>query len=135
VTDTERARLRAGMPGLKHRAKTLVDLAESARFYVQRPQALTPKAAKMLDEAARERLSRLHDTLAEVSDWREEALESLVRERADAEGVKLGKLAQPLRAALTGTTVSPGIFEVMAALGPDEVLARLAAPPATIAEA
>jgi glutamyl-tRNA synthetase len=134
VTDTERARLHAGMPGLKHRAKTLVDLAESARIYVERPRALTPKAAKMLDAEARDRLSRLHATLADVSDWRADVLEPLVREQAEAEGLKLGKLAQPLRAALTGTTVSPGIFEVMAAMGRDEVLARLASPPTSVTE-
>ena len=135
VTDAARARIRAGMPGLKHRAGTLVDLADSACIYVERPSALTPKAAKMLDADARERLGRLRARLAEVRDWREDVLEPLVREQAEAEGLKLGKLAQPLRAALTGTTVSPGIFEVMAAMGRAEVLDRLESPPEAVAEA
>jgi glutamyl-tRNA synthetase len=129
LSEVERARLEPGMNGLKQRAKTLNDLAENARIYVERPVALTPKAAKQLDDAARERLGRLRGRLADVTDWREETLDEAVRAFAEDEEQKLGKVAQPLRAALTGTTVSPGIFEVMAVLGQTEVLARLANPP------
>ncbi len=134
LDDAERSRVRAGMPGLKQRAKTLVDLADNARIYVVRPQALTPKAAKHLNDDARARLDRLRGQLAAIDAWSEAALEDLVRQAAEAEGVGLGKLAQPLRAALTGSTVSPGIFEVMAAMGREEVLARLATPPTETAE-
>jgi glutamyl-tRNA synthetase len=122
-----RARLEAGMAGLKPRATTLVDLAERARFYVApRPIALDANAAKLLDRPARERLAALAETLRDVASWDEAGLEAAVRAQAEAAGVKLGQLAQPLRAALTGSTASPGIFEVMAALGQQEVLARLA---------
>ncbi|RDD62124.1 glutamate--tRNA ligase [Ferruginivarius sediminum] len=127
VTAEERGRLLRGMDGLKQRAKTLVELAENAEFYVARPQALTPKAAKQLDDDARGRLARLQVRLDGLDDWSETAIEEAVRRFAEDEDLKLGKVAQPLRAALTGSTVSPGIFEVMAVLGRTETLARLAA--------
>mgnify|MGYP006421842405 CR=1 FL=1 len=125
LAEAERARLRAGMEGLKHRARRLDDLAEAARIYVARPETATPKAAKLLDAEARARLDRLAAVLRTVSPWDTESLEAAVRAFAEAEGVKLGKVAQPLRAAMTGSTVSPGIFEVLAVLGRDESLARL----------
>jgi glutamyl-tRNA synthetase len=122
-----RARLVAGMAGLKPRATTLVDLAASAKFYVaDRPLALNDKAAKLLDPAARERLGGLLPALHALEGWNEQALEHVVRHHADAEGLKLGQVAQPLRAALTGSNTSPGIFEVMAVLGRQEAMARLA---------
>jgi len=122
-----RARLVAGMAGLKPRATTLVDLAASAKFYVaNRPLALNEKATKLLDPAARERLGGLLPVLDALEGWDEQALEDVVRHHADAEGLKLGQVAQPLRAALTGSSTSPGIFEVMAVLGQQEVIARLA---------
>lgn len=124
----ERDCLTRAMPGLKQRAKTVKELAESARFYVERPTTLTNKAAKLLDEEARDRLKALRRRLTAVSDWSETELENEVRRYAEAEDVKLGKIAQPLRAALTGSTVSPGIFEVMAVLGRDETLNRLERP-------
>jgi len=119
------ARLLAGMAGLKTRARRLDDLAEAARIYVERPQAATPKAAKLLDAEARQRLDRLAAVLRTVSPWDADSLEAAVRAFAETEGVKLGKIAQPLRAAVTGSTVSPGIFEVLAVLGREESLARL----------
>jgi glutamyl-tRNA synthetase len=126
VDEVGRARLLAGMAGLKPRATTLVDLAERARFYVApRPIALDPNAAKLLDQPARERLAALAEALRQLASWDEAGLETAVRAQAEAAGVKLGQLAQPLRAALTGRTASPGIFEVMAVLGREEVLARL----------
>ncbi len=121
------ARLEAGMPGLKPRASTLVELAASATFYVAaRPLALSERAAQLLDAAGRERLAGLVPALEAVAQWQPAALEQVVREHALALDLKLGQVAQPLRAALTGSTASPGIFEVMAVLGPEETLARIA---------
>ena len=123
----ETDRLRRAMAGLKGRAKTLVELAEAARFYVQaRPLALEAKAAALLASGGRATLGRLAPALAAMSDWAAPALESAVRAFADANRLKLGDVAQPLRAALAGSLVSPPIFDVMAALGRDEALGRLA---------
>jgi glutamyl-tRNA synthetase len=114
------------MPGLKARAKTLVELAENARFYVEhRPIRRDPKAEALLTSEARMLLSSLRPKLA-ASPWEPGALEEAVRRQADGMGLKLGALAQPLRAALSGSTTSPPIFEVMAVLGRDETLGRLA---------
>ena len=127
IDEAARARLVAGMAGLKPRASTLVELAERAKFYVDaRPIPLDENAAKLLDGPARERLAGLTEALRAVRSWDEAGLEASVRAQAEAGGVRLGQLAQPLRAALTGATASPGIFEVMAVLGREEVLARLA---------
>ena len=126
LDDGERDRLRRAMPGLKQRAKTLVDLASSAAFYVHpRPLPLDPKAAKLLDPAARESLAGLAPVLTSVEPFAEAELEAAARAHAERQGIGFGKLAQPLRAALTGRSVSPGLFEVMAILGRDEVLKRL----------
>ncbi len=122
----EYARLRAAMPELKLRAKTLVDLAENARFYVERrPIPIDAKAADLLTPEARKRLAELVPALHEGL-WEPTRLEAAVRARAEQDGVKLGAIAQPLRAALTGSTTSPPIFEVMAVLGREESLGRLA---------
>lgn len=120
-------RLTSAMPGLKPRATTLNDLAAAARFYVA-PRPIQPdaKAEKLLSSDARDHLADLIVPLQSLQDWDEEALEGLVRTAAETMDLKLGKLAQPLRAALTGSTASPGLFEVMSLLGRDEVLARLA---------
>jgi glutamyl-tRNA synthetase len=126
VPDSERERLLKAMPGLKPRAKTIVELAEKARFYVApRPIRPAPEAAKLLSEEARGLLGALEAGLA-GTEWQATALEQKLRDFAAAKGVKLGAVAQPLRAALTGTTASPGIFEVMEVLGPDETLGRIA---------
>jgi glutamyl-tRNA synthetase len=120
------ARLQAGMAGLKPRATTLVDLAARATFYVAtRPLTLSQKAAQLLDPSARERLACLLPALASLPVWEEAALEQAVRSRAEALGIRLGLIAQPLRAALTGSDASPGIFEVMVVLGRKEVLGRI----------
>jgi glutamyl-tRNA synthetase len=122
-----RARLVAAMPGLKPRASTLVDLAASAKFYVAaRPLVLSEQAMKVLDAPACALLADLRPALEAVAVWNEQALEEAVREFAQASDLKLGQVAQPLRAALTGSTTSPGLFEVMAVLGRGEALARLA---------
>ena len=83
-------------------------------------------ARRLLDADAKANLAALCEPLAALSDWTEETLEQAVRSFAEARGLKLGKVAQPLRAALTGSSASPGLFEVMAILGRDETLARIA---------
>jgi len=123
----DEAVLLRAMPGLKERAKTLVELAESAAFYLRtRPIRGDDKALRLLDENARKALSEFAKTLAAVQEWRQDVLEAAARQSAEVAGLALGKLAQPLRAALTGTTVSPPIFAVMEILGRDESLARIA---------
>jgi glutamyl-tRNA synthetase len=126
LDDADRSRLRNGMAGLKARAKTIVELAESARFYVaRRPLALDDKADRLLTAESRAMLAELDGELAETA-WSAEALEALVRALATRRGTKLGAIAQPLRAALAGSTVSPPIFEVMAVLGREETRGRIA---------
>jgi glutamyl-tRNA synthetase len=122
----QRRRLAAAMPGLKERAKTLVELIQSAYFiYAARPLALDAKAQALIDEGARHRLADLLPRLCDLSAWEPASLETSVRGFADAAGVKLGQVAQPLRAALTGRAMSPGLFDVMTVLGRDECLARI----------
>jgi glutamyl-tRNA synthetase len=121
-----RRRLRAGMPGLRERSKTLNDLIELARYtYVARPVDLDDRALKVLDGDARALLAALAAELATLDPFSAEAIEFVVRAFADRRGVKLGALAQPLRAALSGRTISPGVFEMMAVLGRAESLARI----------
>ena len=126
ISDEAPNRLRMGMPGLKERATTLLDLTESAAFYARvRPLPPGDKAAKLLDDTARGHLKGLRERLVELREWNNGSLEALVRRFAGEEGLKLGQLAQPLRAALTGATISPPVFEVMRVLGRDETLGRL----------
>jgi len=120
-----REKLLAAMPGLKERAKTLVELLDSAYYlYAERPLHPDEKAASLLADG-RSRLAGLDAKLDAVSDWSAQSVEAVVREHAEANGVKLGQVAQPLRAALTGRATSPGLFDVMAVLGKDETLLRL----------
>ena len=122
----ERDRLAAAMPGLKPRAKTLVELAGNARFYVERrPIPRDSKADALLTPEARKLLAAVIPRLM-ASAWEPRVLEEAVRHQAEGLGLKLGALAQPLRAALSGGTTSPPIFEVMAVLGREETLGRLA---------
>ena len=115
------------MPELKARANTLLQLADGARFlFAERPLDMDDAAAALLDEQARRLLRAAHDKLAALANWDVPSLEAAIREVAEGAGLKLGKLAQPLRAALTGRTTSPGIFDVLALLGRDETLARIA---------
>jgi glutamyl-tRNA synthetase len=122
-----REKLLAAMPGLKERAKTLVELIDSAAYlYAKRPLALEDKAAALLDDEARRRLGLLAQSLATAAEWSAASSEAAVRAFAEEQGLKLGQVAQPLRAALTGKTTSPGLFDVLEVLGKDECLARLA---------
>jgi len=120
------ALLTRAMPELKSRAHDLNQLAEGAEFlFAVRPLAIDEKAAALLTEEARAHLAAAHAALARVANWDHDATDAAVREVAETAGLKLGKLAQPLRAALTGKTTSPGIFDVLALLGKDESLARI----------
>jgi len=119
-------RLASALPSLKERAKTLMDLVDGAGYLLTtRPLALDEKAAKVLDPDARTTLARLLEQFENVADWQAVKLEAIVRDFAEKNGQKLGKIAQPLRAALAGKTVSPPVFDVMAVLGRDEALARI----------
>jgi glutamyl-tRNA synthetase len=120
-----RRRLLDGMAGLKTRAKTVAELAASARFYVRpRPLPLDEAAQKLLSRDGRAALAALLPRLA-GGEWSATALEAEIRQAAEARAVKLGALAQPLRAALAGANVSPPIFEVMTVLGREETLGRI----------
>ncbi|MEO5373578.1 MAG: glutamate--tRNA ligase [Alphaproteobacteria bacterium] len=120
------SRIRGGMASLKVRARTLLELADSALFYARsRPLVLDDKARRQLDEAGRALLATVAAGLAAAPEWTARVLEEDARRRAEDQGLKLGGIAQPLRAALTGSTTSPPIFEVMELLGRDETLARI----------
>ena len=120
------ALLTRAMPVLKVRAHDLNELAEGARFlFARRPLALTEKAQALLDDAGRGVLALVSEALHGETDWTIEALEATTKALAERLGLGLGKLAQPMRAALTGTTTSPGIFDVLILLGRDEALARI----------
>jgi glutamyl-tRNA synthetase len=119
-------RLLAAMSGLKERAKTLVELIDSANYVlVDRPLELDEKARELLSPEGRAIVARMLKLLEAIEHWTVEATEAALRAYAEREGLKLSALAQPLRAALTGRGASPGIFEVLAVLGKAESLARL----------
>jgi glutamyl-tRNA synthetase, bacterial family len=126
LNDTRREQLVQAMPGLKERAKTLVELLDGAQFlFADRPLTLDEKAAALLDDEARKMLGELLVELEAIAEWSAESTEAVVRDFAERTGRKLGKVAQPLRAALCGRTTSPGIFDVLAVLGREESLARI----------
>jgi glutamyl-tRNA synthetase len=132
LNDTTRAQLLQAMPSLKERAKTLIELVDSAYFiFADRPLQIEPKAAALLSAENRELIGRLRAVLETVTPWTAETTEAAMRSLAEANNLKLGAVAQPLRAALTGRTTSPGIFDVLAVLGREECLARLADQAAT----
>jgi glutamyl-tRNA synthetase len=124
--NAKRAQLLAAMPGLKARAKTLNELLDGAMFlFAERPLTLDAKAAQIIESGGGVRLAELAPRLAALDVWSADTTEAAVRDLSATTGVKLGELAQPLRAALTGRTTSPGIFDVLAILGKEESLARL----------
>jgi len=126
LTPDVRDRLMHALGGLKERAKTLTDLLESAAYvWAQRPLDVDEKAAKVLDADARARLGALADIFAALDDWTAAGTEAAVRAYAEQHELKLGKVAQPLRCALTGRTTSPPVFDVLETLGRDESLARI----------
>jgi glutamyl-tRNA synthetase len=126
VTADQRELLVRAMPELKARAHDLHKLAEGARFlFDRRPLAMDPAAEALLTPESRALLKAAHGALSSVESWEHDPLEQAIRDVAEREGVKLGKLAQPLRAALTGRTTSPGIFDVLVLLGQGESLKRI----------
>lgn len=126
LSDDLREKLTLAMPGLKERAKTLIELLDSA-YYLTAARPLVPdeKAKALLSEEGRARIAAVLPALEALPDWSAAATEGAVRQYAEAAGCKLGQVAQPLRAALTGRTTSPPLFDVMAVLGRTESLARL----------
>ena len=128
LNDGQRDILVQAMASLKPRAKTLNEIAEGAEFLFKScPLDFDEKASALLDEPARALLTKTADALQSVPSWTVEAIEDVIRRVAEDAGLGLGKVAQPLRAALTGRTVSPGIFDVLFLLGKEESLERLTA--------
>jgi glutamyl-tRNA synthetase len=126
MTPALRAKLLMAMPGLKERAKTLVELFDATRFlWASRPLDLNDQAKVLLTPEAKTVTAALLPELAAIAEWTPAAIETVVRGYAERAGFKLGAVAQPLRASLTGRTTSPPIFDVLAVLGKDESLARL----------
>jgi glutamyl-tRNA synthetase len=127
ISGESQQKLVRAMPELKARAHTINELADGAQFlFAARPLEIEDSAASLLAGDPRSLLEAAHRSLAALAEWDSASLEACIREVAEANGVKLGKLAQPLRVALTGRTTSPGIFDVLALLGRDESLARIA---------
>ena len=126
LTDSDTALLQRTMPELKKRANNLNDLAASSLFYLRsRPIPMDEGAAKLLASATPALLDRARARFAAQDDWTAAALEQVARELAESEAAKLGQIAQPLRAAVTGSAQSPGLFEVLEVLGRQEVLGRI----------
>ena len=126
LTDSQKEILPTAMPQLKERAKTLVELAEASLFFFSaRPLQLNDKAEKLIHDGGSEVLADILPRLETLAEWNQEGLEDLAKAYAEEKDLKLGKVAQPLRVALSGSTVSPPIFEAMVALGRDESLGRI----------
>ena len=121
------ALLTRAMASLKQRARHMNELSDGATFlFDTRPLAMDERAAALLEGGAPDLLAAAHAQLSKLTAWSAESTERAVREVAEGQGAKLGQVAQPLRAALTGRATSPGIFDVLALLGRDESLARIA---------
>ena len=126
MTEADWKRLQDAMPGLKERAKTLAELIAGADYlFAVRPLLIESDAQKLLGPEGTAALKGVLTVLEAAKEWQAPALESAMKSHAEAVGLKLGKLAQPLRAALTGRATSPGIFDVLVSLGRDEALARV----------
>ncbi len=126
LTDASQQTLLKGLPVLKERAKTLVELVDSAQFIVNmRPLPIDEKAATIIKNLDDGFLSKLEAKLSLVTEWNHDNIKEAVKAFADEQGLKLGKVAPALRAALTGTTVSPGIFDVLEILGKTETIGRI----------
>ena len=126
LSEQEIGVLKNAIGELKNREKNLIDLADSAKFlFVKRPLDVIPKAAKALNDDSKVILKKIHDDLNTLESWNRDALQTAIEEFVEREEVGFGKVAQPLRAALTGSNVSPGISEVLDWLGKDESLFRI----------
>jgi glutamyl-tRNA synthetase len=127
LDEGQKGLLLRAMPELKARAHDLNQIAEGAHFlFAGRPIEMDDAAAALLTPEARGLLKLAHDALSALDDWTHDSTEASIRSVADQAGVKLGKLAQPLRAALTGRAASPGIFDVLVLLGKGESASRIA---------
>ena len=114
------------MPVLKERAKNLHEIADMGQFLItKRPLTLAAKAAKALTPGTRAHLAALSLRLASLENWQHEAIEAEIRAFLADHDLKMGDIAPALRAALTGTLASPGIFDIVALLEKTEVLGRL----------
>lgn len=126
LNDKNRAEFLKAMPELKERAKTLVELIDNASFiFADRPLKLDEKASNLLNADGKAILKAVYPVLAACTEWDKEKLDHAIRQYAEQAQLKLGKVAQPLRAALTGRAVSPGVFDVLVVLGREESLARI----------
>lgn len=125
VDELGKTRLTRGMHGLKQRAKTLIELAANAAFYIKRQDPMHEKAVKLLEGDGKSMVDNVVNLIQPMHDWKAESLEAAIKNYAETSGVKLGNIAQPVRAALSGSNVSPPIFEVMEVLGKEETLTRL----------
>ncbi|MDX1975431.1 MAG: glutamate--tRNA ligase [Rickettsiales bacterium] len=118
--------LTKAMPGLKQRAKNVNELAENASFYITaRPIACDDKAKEILDKGGREMIKALLPQFEALNEWSHDSIQALCRQFSEQSGQKLGNIMQPLRAAITGKTTSPSMFEVMEILGKSETIGRL----------
>ena len=127
LNEKQRAQILSAMPTLKERAKTLIELAAGTKFITAtRPLDINEKAAAILENGGTDILANLQPHLVALDEWDTDSIEAAIREFSESAELKLGKVAQPLRAALTGTNVSPGVFDVMVVLGKDECISRLA---------
>lgn len=126
LTGDDVTKLVEAMPVLKLRAANMNELAQGADFlFVTRPLPMSEKAARLLDDEARQLLGQIFERLSAENDWTSEPIEASLKQMASEYGLGLGKIAQPMRAALTGQTTSPGIFDVLVLLGKEESLARI----------
>ena len=126
LTESECALLLSAMDEFKPRAKNINDLAESTLFlFATRPLSFIPKAEKILTSEARAILANVINLLEENTTWTVDVLEDEIKSLSEKHDLKLGKIAQPIRAALTGSNVSPGIFDILIWLGKEKSLARI----------
>ena len=126
LTPQTREWLLKAMPSLKERAKTLLDIAKGAEFiFERRPLPMEDKASKLLDDGAKANISKILPKFEEISDWEPDSISNTIRSFAEEHDLKLGQIAQPIRAALTGKATSPGAFDVLNIFGKSESLARL----------
>jgi len=125
LTPEEESILEKGLTGLKQRAETLVQLRDNALFYITPPKDYDAKGQSLLTPEALDHVQAFKASLETLSPWTEEALEQHARTFCEATGIGLGKMAQPLRVLLTGTTVSPSVFEIFYSLGKEKSMARL----------
>tara|TARA_Y100001968_G_C19380039_1_gene729806 strand:- start:770 stop:1624 length:855 start_codon:yes stop_codon:yes gene_type:complete len=126
ITNNDLSLILNGMNGLKTRARTINELAEMCSFYIEKaPITLDKKSKKVLNNENINTLKLYYNQLSKLEIWNKEEIEEDIKMYCQANNINLGKLAQPLRAAITGKSVSPGLYELMEVLGKNETLARI----------